>query len=172
MRRLVLTSMLAAGLGVASATAQQGSGALRAYRPAIDLSFAPQPTDAATAARMVVVAARPLPARHVLGPDDVRLEARRSVAGLPDPGLAIGRETDTPVSAGQVLRAEALSAPAVIDRNDRVVLRYRRGALTIRVEGRALERASEGKRLAAMNLASRQTVIGTAIGPGLVEVVR
>jgi len=172
MRVFATAVAIAMACSASAAQAQQGSSALRAYQPAITASSTPRSARPADEARSVVVALRSMPARHVVGPGDVQLSARRAREGLPAVTLAIGRETTAPISAGQALRADLLAAPTVIDRNDRVVLLYRSGALTIRAEGRALERASVGKRLAAMNLASRQTVLGTAVRPGLVEVAR
>ncbi|MEO1687247.1 MAG: flagellar basal body P-ring formation chaperone FlgA [Pseudomonadota bacterium] len=169
--RAAILTMAALTVFAAEARAQ-GSVALRAFQPEITVQQSAPTAPAPVALRQVVVASRALPARHIVRPEDVRLETLQVAAGLPHPELAIGLETATAVPAGQALQPELLGAPAVIDRNDRVLLQYRRGPLTIRVEGRALERAAVGKRLAAMNLTSRQTVTGTAVGPGLMEVSR
>ena len=49
---------------------------------------------------------------------------------------------------------------------------HRAQPLQIRVEARALDRGGSGERIRAMNLDSRNAVVGRVVGPGVVEVSR
>jgi len=125
---------------------------------------------AVPAAGMMVVAARTIRSRSVIAPSDLRLVPAGPGAGLRDIDAAVGKEARAALQAGRPIRAADLAPPAAIERNDRVTLRYRRGALTILAEGRALERGAVGASVRVMNLDSRVTVTGRVRGPALVEV--
>ncbi|MFO7853748.1 MAG: flagellar basal body P-ring formation chaperone FlgA [Paracoccaceae bacterium] len=118
----------------------------------------------------VVVAARAIPSRTVLGAGDLALAETASGAGLARVDAAIGLETRVALYPGRPVRAEDLGPPALIERNDLVELLYRKGGLVIRAEGRALDRGGAGERVRIMNLGSRRTVTGRVAGPSLVEV--
>lgn len=120
----------------------------------------------------VVVAARSIPSRTVLSASDVTMAPAAPGAWLEDPRAAVGLEARTTLYAGRPIRAEDLSPPAMIERNEVVRLSYRRGGLSISAEGRALDRGAVGDLVRAMNLDSRQTITGRVAGPGLLEVAR
>ena len=82
----------------------------------------------------------------------------------PATGLLTSPVTGRPIAAGD------LGPPAVVERNQIVTLRFRRGALLIEGEGKALDRGPEGARVRVMNLLSRVSVTGRVAGPNLVEV--
>lgn len=123
--------------------------------------------------QQVVVAARYIAPRTPILPDDIELEQRPSGHGfVTDLASAVGLEVRSGTPAGQALRPGDLERSAVIERNERVALVFRQGALSISTEGLALERAAIGGRVRVMNLSSRRTVVGIAKGQGQVEVSR
>lgn len=133
---------------------------------------APAPAQDAAAPAVVVVAARTIPGRTVLTEADLALAPAAAGPGLAALDQAVGLETRTSLYAGRPIRAQDLAPPALIERNDLVRLGYRKGALSITVEARALDRGALGERVRVMNLDSRLTVIGRVTGPATVEVSR
>ena len=125
---------------------------------------------ASVAAAETVVAARTLRAESLVGPSDLKMLDEATPGALSRAEDAIGLETQRNIYAGQPLRALDLGPPAIVLRNDVVVLSYYRGGLAISTEGRALGRAGVGDRLRVMNLASRASVTGTVLADGTVEV--
>lgn len=117
-----------------------------------------------------VVAARTLPARAILAPQDVRLIEGQM------PGMAerveqiVGLETGRILYAGQPVALSNLNAPALVERNAIVTLVFAQGSLRIVTEGRALGRASAGETVSALNLGSRITVAGRVSGPSEINV--
>lgn len=105
-----------------------------------------------------VVAARTIPARSIIGPEDLLLRDIEAVGSLNDIELAIGLEARVALYAGRPVRAGDLGPPAVVDRNQIVSLIYHSAGLTISTEGRSLDRASPGDLIRVMNVMSRQTV--------------
>ena len=93
---------------------------------------------ASPAMSQTVVAARTIPAQSLIGPEDLALRD----------GTVVGRP----------IRAADVGFPAVIERNQIVPLRFKRGGVTIATEGRSLGRAGPGETVRIMNLASRSTV--------------
>lgn len=116
-----------------------------------------------------LVAARTIPARSLIGVEDILVREIDILGGLEDPALAIGRETRVALYAGRPIRAADIGPPAVVERNQIITLTYRRGGIVISTEGRALDRAGPGDSIRVMNLSSRTTVsaivdaTGTAI---------
>lgn len=117
-----------------------------------------------------VVAARTLRAETLIGLSDLRLLEDTTPGALSRAEDAVGLETRRNVYAGQVLRALDLGPPAIVSRNDIVVLSYFRSGVAIQTEGRAMGRAGVGDRLRVMNLTSRSAVTGTVLSDGTVEV--
>jgi len=105
-----------------------------------------------------VVAARTIPARSVIGPDDLLLRELVTPGGITDPAQVIGMEARVALYAGRAVRAGDIGPPAVVDRNQIILLVYSRSGLTISTEGRALDRAGPGDVIRVMNVMSRQTV--------------
>ncbi|MCB5409570.1 flagellar basal body P-ring formation chaperone FlgA [Pseudogemmobacter faecipullorum] len=117
-----------------------------------------------------LVAARNLPAQHLIMPGDIALSPDISDGALSDPLLALGLETRVAIYAGRPLRSADLGPPALIERNASVALEYRAGALVIRAEGRALGRAGAGEMVRVMNLSSKATVSGLVGRDGLIHI--
>lgn len=124
----------------------------------------------AAAGAETLLAARTLRAETLIGPADLKLQDGETPGALGRLEDAIGLETRRNIYAGQPLRAVDLGPPAVVMRNDVVVLSYYRSGLAILTEGRSMGRAGVGDRVRVMNLASRSAVIGTVLPDGTVEV--
>lgn len=105
-----------------------------------------------------LVATRTIPARSIIGPDDLLLRDVNVVGGISDPMLAIGQEARVALYAGRPIRSGDVSAPAIIERNQIIPLIYRNGGVVISTEGRALDRAGAGDWVRVMNLTSRTSV--------------
>ncbi len=124
------------------------------------------------AAAESLIAARAIVGSSIVGEADIQF-ARRPIEGaLSDPALVVGREARVTIYAGRPIRAGDLRAPALIERNDIVRLRYRSGGLVIEADGRALGRGAAGDRISVMNLTSRTTLSGVVRQNGYVEVTR
>lgn len=105
-----------------------------------------------------LVAARTIPARSIIGPDDVLLRDAEVLGALDTASLAIGKETRVALYAGRPIRAADLGAPAIVERNQIITLTYRHGGIVISTEGRALDRGGVGDLIRVMNVTSRTTV--------------
>ena len=125
---------------------------------------------AAPAQAEMLVPARTIPAAQVILADDlVRREG--SVAGaLSDPGLVVGMEARVALYPGRPIRPGDIGPPAVVERNQIILLIYSAGTLTITTEARALDRAGPGDAIRVMNLASRNTVTATIAADGTAHV--
>lgn len=117
-----------------------------------------------------VIAARTIRAQSMLSEADVRLVAGDVTGAYTSLSEVIGQEARVALYAGRPIRSNEVGPPALIDRNQIVVLLYRRGGLSMAAEGRALGRAGVGDRLKVMNLASRQTISGIVRADGTVTV--
>lgn len=117
-----------------------------------------------------VIAARTVPAMAVLTPADIAVDPGAPRGPFRDPAEVLGMEARVVLYPGQAIGPDHLGPPALVQRNQIVVLRFRRGGLTIVAEGRALGRAGAGERLRVMNLASRSIVSGTVHPDGTVAV--
>ena len=89
---------------------------------------------------------------------------------LDDMRDAIGLEARVNLYPRRAIRPDDLGMPTVVRRNERVELVYVSSGLRITAEGRALGRAGAGEVVRVMNMASRSTVTGVAVGEGRVEV--
>ena len=113
------------------------------------------------AAAETLTAKRLIRAQTVLSADDIDTRPDGPETALTDPSEAIGREARITIYAGHPLRPEDLGPPTLVDRNQRVTLLYRSGALTISAEGRALARGGAGDEIRVMNTATKTTVVAT-----------
>lgn len=114
---------------------------------------------AAAAQAETVVAARNIPARSLIGPEDLALTGADTPGALTDPAVAIGMEARVTLYASRPVRPGDIGTPAIVERNQIVTLIFRRGALNITADGRALDRAGPGDVIRIMNLASRSNVM-------------
>lgn len=118
----------------------------------------------------VVVAAGTIRSQQVIGPNDVVLAEGNVPGAINALADAIGREARINIYPGRPVRPGDLQDPALVERNEIVTLQFSSGGLMIITEGRSLDRAVLGQRLRVQNLSSRNTVVGTVVGPGLVTV--
>lgn len=117
-----------------------------------------------------LVAARTLRAQTILAADDLNVAAGTVPGTATDPAEVIGLETRVAIYQGRPIRPADLGPPAIVERNQMVVLSYVAGPLTIVAEGRALGRGGAGDSIRVMNTASRTTVWGIVAADGSVRV--
>ncbi|OSP54750.1 flagellar basal body P-ring formation chaperone FlgA [Pseudoruegeria sp. SK021] len=117
-----------------------------------------------------IVAARMIRAQTLLTVADIALRSEAIAGALQKPSQALGREARVNIYAGRPILPGDLTAPAVIERNQIIVLTYFGGGLSISTEGRAMDRAGPGALVRVMNLDSRSTVTGTVMADGSVSV--
>ena len=85
--------------------------------------------------------------------------------------VVVGQEARVAIFAGRPIGPSDIGPPALIDRNQIVLLTYRKGAITIVTEGRAMGRGGVGDLVRVMNLASRTTVSGHVAEDGTIRVI-
>jgi len=117
-----------------------------------------------------LVAIRPIRALSVINADDVTLVEADIEGALSEVSAAVGLEARVVIYAGRPVRAADLGPPAIVERNQIVVLTYHAGGLAILTDGRALARGGVGDVIRVMNLTSRITVTGQIRIDGLVDV--
>lgn len=109
-------------------------------------------------------AARMLPARTIITPDDIHLPP-----GV-DPQAYVGMETRYAIYMGRPILETSLAEPALIERNQIVTVIYQAGGLNITAEARSLGRAAAGDSLQLLNQQSRSVIYGTVLYDGRVLV--
>ena len=117
-----------------------------------------------------VVATRTIRAQSVIAAQDVAMVPAEITGALTATDAAVGLEAKVTLFAGRPVRAADLAAPALIQRNQVVPVVYQVAGLTIRTDGRALERGGAGAVIKVMNLASHLTVQGAISPDGIVRV--
>ncbi len=125
---------------------------------------------AGIASAQTVVAVNPVRAQNVITAADIDIVETDIPGAVQDPAAAIGQEARINLYPGRPIRLSDIGPPAILERNQLVVMIYDIGTLTITVEGRALDRAGIGERVRVMNLDSRTTVTGIVKSDGTVEV--
>lgn len=125
---------------------------------------------AGSASADVVIATRTLRPHSLLTAQDVALKPGSIPGVASDLAQVLGKETRVAIYAGRPIRSGDLSAPAVVERNQIVLLTFAKNGLTIQSEGRSLNRASPGERIRVMNLSSRSTLTGTVQPDGSILV--
>lgn len=118
----------------------------------------------------VVLAARTLRPQTIVTATDLVVKSGIVPGAIEDPSVLLGMETRVALYAGRPIRPGDVSPPAIIERNQIVLLTFNKGGLSIQAEGRALTRAGAGVRVRVMNLESRSTVWGFAQPDGSVLV--
>lgn len=125
---------------------------------------------AAPALAEIVVPVRTIRPHEVIEAVDIAMAEGRAAGALTRLSQAVGKEARVALYAGRPLRAGDLGPPALVARNDTVMLIFSRNGLRITTEGRALDRAAAGETVRVMNLASRSTVTGRVRADGAIEV--
>ena len=121
-------------------------------------------------AAQTVVAAHAIRARSIIMPEDLVVLDKDTIGGIRDTADIIGQEARVNLYAGRVIRSSEVGAPAILERNQLVIMVYNIGLLSISAEGRVLDRAGVGEMVRVMNLDSRLTVTGRVLFNGAVEV--
>jgi flagella basal body P-ring formation protein FlgA len=83
----------------------------------------------------------------------------------------VGLEARRPLFAGRVVRASDVQVPRAVRRQEAVTIHFKRGALTLRTEGRAMADGAVGDSVDILLEGRRAPISARIIGPGLVEVV-
>ncbi|TNF20194.1 MAG: flagellar basal body P-ring formation protein FlgA [Rhodobacteraceae bacterium] len=117
-----------------------------------------------------VVPSQTLRAHTIIAPHDLVLRPVETPGAISDPQEIIGLETRVTLYAGRPIRPDHIGPPALVTRNQLVVLRYAVGGLSILVDGRSLGRGGDGDRVRVMNLSSRSTLFGIVRPDGTIEV--
>ena len=125
---------------------------------------------AQTAWADILVPVRTVRPKEILTASDLSLKPGEVLGALSDPEEVIGQEARVALYPGRPLRPGDVGPPAIVERNDMVILTFVQGGLSISAEGRALGRGAEGELIRVMNLASRTTVTGRIAADGSVEV--
>lgn len=118
----------------------------------------------------IVVSTRTIRAKEIIVAADLDTKPKTVPGAVTDRGDLIGQEARVAIYPGRPIKASDVGPPAVVDRNDLVVLVFNRQPLSITTEGRALGRGAVGDRIRVMNLSSRTTVSGRIRPDGHIEV--
>lgn len=117
-----------------------------------------------------VVPTRTIRANAIITEADVTLNAVDNPNAFSRALDVVGQEARTTLYAGRPILFDDIGPPAVIDRNQIVMLTYTGSGLTIITEGRSLQRGGIGDRIRIMNLDSRATLFGQVQPDGTVRV--
>lgn len=117
-----------------------------------------------------VVALSGIRAQSVITPEMVALAEPETIGAFSELDDVIGLETRVNIYPGRPIMLDALGAPAILERNQAVIMRFQRGALTIYSEGRVLDRAGVGERVRVMNEDSKTVIFGRVSADGTIEV--
>ena len=118
----------------------------------------------------MVVSNRTIRAKEIISATDLDMKATNASGAITNPQDLIGQEARVALYPGRPIRDGDVGPPAIVDRNDLVVLVFDRRPLSITAEGRALGRGAVGDRIRVMNLSSRTTVTGHVRPDGQIEV--
>jgi len=117
-----------------------------------------------------VVALSGIRAQSRITPEMVALSEVETIGAFADLEAVIGMEARVNIYPGRPIMLDALGAPAILERNQSVRMRFQRGSLTIYSEGRVLDRAGVGERVRVMNLDSKTVIFGRVGADGTIEV--
>lgn len=112
------------------------------------------------------VAARTIRPQQVISPGDLAATDAATPGAESELSQIVGKEARVAIFAGRPIFTADLTDPAMIERNQIVLLTYDRGAVQISAEGRALDRAAAGDLVRVMNLASRNTITARVMPDG------
>ncbi|KAF0674649.1 flagellar basal body P-ring formation chaperone FlgA [Profundibacterium mesophilum] len=121
----------------------------------------------------------PVPQRRMM-PDEIITAQDLAVIELPlsrvgayavsDAQGLVGMQVRSLLAKGRPILNRSVRPPLVIDRGDKVSIRYQDGLLELSAPGRALGDAHRGQEVKIVNLVSNASVIGIATAEGIVEV--
>lgn len=121
----------------------------------------------------VVVLGRSLARGERLTPDMLELRERNTAVlqygYFRSPREVTGRVARRALPAGTVLTPGNVAAPVLVRRGERVTLIATRGAVSVRMQGKALRDGSRGDRVQVRNLRSKRVVEGEVVARGVVK---
>jgi flagellar basal body P-ring formation protein FlgA len=138
--------------------------ALLAFALAAAATSGPAPADE------VLTAVRTIRPGEIVGAADLSTTRSDVPGALALPEQAVGLAARRMLVPGRPIMPGDVAAPLLVKRNGHVAVVYQSGALTIRAEGRALSDGALGDEVRVMNLASRQTIVGTVAADGTIDV--
>lgn len=122
----------------------------------------------------VVVAARPLEPRTVLGAADFRIDSVSSTELPADALTAMAEPGDMEVlrsvKAGEVITPRLLRQKITVKRGELVTVILEARGFRITTQGQATEDARRGDTVRVINVTSKRDVLGKVEGPGIVRV--
>ena len=131
-------------------------------------------TGVAAEAYDAVVLTRPLARGEIVRAGDVTIQQRPKSDlqsdAFRDRTAAIGLSVRHPLRAGQPLRANDLTKPQLIQRNEPVVLLYEVPGIVLTARGKAEEAGAAGDIVNVLNAQSKRIIQGVVTGPGQVTV--
>lgn len=122
----------------------------------------------------VVVAARPLGRKLLLGTGDIRI-TRSDISMLSGGYYAsleevYGMVMRRSVKAGTVLTSAMVKPAILIKRGEKVIINAQTGSVHVRMEGKALQEGARGELIKVKNLSSEQVIEAIVVSPGVVRV--
>lgn len=123
----------------------------------------------------------PVPLRRLL-PDEIITEQDVTQHRLPytrvgayavvDIEYVIGKQVQRLLPKGRPIMTQSIMDQLIIDRGDKVEIRYTDGPITLTAPGRALANASLGQEIKIVNLVGNKMLVGIASSEGVVEIIR
>jgi flagella basal body P-ring formation protein FlgA len=124
--------------------------------------------------QQVVVAARPLEPRTVLGPADFKIDSVASTELPADALASLAEPADLevlrPVKAGEVITPRMVRQKITVKRGELVTVILEARGFRITTQGQATEDARRGDTVRVVNVTSKRDVLGKVEGPGIVRV--
>lgn len=124
------------------------------------------------AAAESLLAARTIRAHALVTAADLATDTSRIAGAAEIPDQVVGLEARVTIYAGRPVLLSEIGPAATVERNQLVTLIFKDGAITIRAEGRALDRGGPGDLVRAMNASSHTTVTGQVSPEGEILVTR
>lgn len=122
----------------------------------------------------VVVASRPLPAKHILTEQDLTVRmvdvSRLRQTYVSDRSLLTGQQLKHSVSVGTVIGQNNVKPEKIIRRGEMITLVAEAGSMQVKMNGTALSDAILGQKIRVKNSSSKRVVEGVVQAPGLVKV--
>jgi flagella basal body P-ring formation protein FlgA len=127
---------------------------------------------AQTAAADIVVTTRTLRPGDLISLSDLGLTSGERADSFDRIVDVVGQEVRVALYPNRPIHFDQIGAPALVDRNQIVSLRYLGKSLMITTDGRSLERGGVGDRVRIMNLSSRSTLFGIVQADGSIAVTQ
>ena len=117
-----------------------------------------------------VVPTRTIRANVIILSTDVTVSAAQIPNGYRSLADVVGQEARVVLYPGRPILVDDVGPPAIVTRNQIVLVQFNGNGLHITTEGRALERGAIGDRVRIMNLSSRATLFGQVQQDGSIQV--